>query len=112
MSTCAGIPTCGGYSTCLATPECGVCVCLCHANPICDAVHDVFDLVKMAGVAFRNQPASFDGDCPAPREDVDCDGVVNVFDVVRMVNVAFKNDPPSRWFCEPCKCSPYPTNCP
>lgn len=92
-------------------------MCGCHANPICNTepgggpIYDIFDLVQMAAVAFRNNPETLDGDCPASREDVSCDGVVNVFNVVRMVNVALKNESPDLWFCDPCQCRPYPSGC-
>ncbi|MCH8992389.1 MAG: NifU family protein, partial [Acidobacteria bacterium] len=78
------------------------CICACHANPICDAVHDIFDLVQIASVAFRSQPQSDDPDCPVAREDCNCDGDVNVFDAVHMVNVALKNMDPAGQFCDPC----------
>ncbi|HEX9751744.1 MAG TPA: hypothetical protein VGB22_10745 [candidate division Zixibacteria bacterium] len=89
----------------------GACGCACHADPVCDGVTNVFDVVSAVDVAFRNGMATSDGDCPADRQEVNCDGVVNVFDVVILVDVAFRNGSTTQ-YCDPCQCTPYPGGCP
>lgn len=81
-----------------------VCACDCHADPQCDGVIDVLDVVAAVNVAFRNgavltDPSSL---CPFPRTDVNCDAVTNVFDVVSLVSVAFRSGDPAVEFCVPC----------
>ncbi|MBI3871807.1 MAG: hypothetical protein HY304_01875 [candidate division Zixibacteria bacterium] len=78
------------------------CVCACHADPKCDGVTNVLDVVGIINVAFRGLPEPIDPDCPKSREDVDCKGVVGVPDVVHMVNVAFRGQDPASNFCDPC----------
>jgi len=82
-------------------PFCG---CDCFADPACDAITNVFDVVAGVDVAFRNAPPILDPDPSCPREDTDinCNNVTNVFDVVGLVDVAFRNADPQTTFCDPC----------
>ena len=80
------------------------CACDCHADPQCDALPDVFDIVHAVNVGFRDlgdipDPSML---CPVVTTDVDCDGDTDVFDIVRFVNVAFRNEAPEDNFCDPC----------
>jgi hypothetical protein len=81
---------------------CEPCLCLCHADPACDGVVNVLDVVQTVNVAFRNAASLTDPLCPNEFTDVDCNGVTNVLDVVRVVNVAFRNADPAAEFCAPC----------
>jgi len=80
------------------------CACDCHADPICDAVVNVFDVVIAVDVAFRAGTPVVDPNPACPREDTDvtCDNVTNVFDVVKFVDVAFRAGNPATAFCDPC----------
>lgn len=80
------------------------CACDCHADPRCDGVIDVLDIVETVNVAFRNGAILTDPNtlCPSPKTDVNCDLVTNVFDVVSIVNVAFRSGDPVAEFCAPC----------
>jgi hypothetical protein len=82
----------------------GSCACDCHADPQCDGVTNVLDVVQGVNVAFRGQPDIPDPNaaCPQVTTDVNCDGVTNVLDVVRLVNVAFRGGNPATEFCDPC----------
>ncbi|HUU45300.1 MAG TPA: hypothetical protein VM118_06165 [Acidobacteriota bacterium] len=88
------------------------CNCVCQGDPICDGVMNVLDVVQAVNEAFRGAPSLVDPTCPhapAGRSDVNCDGVVNVLDVVFLVNWAFRGN---AWApCDPCLCTPYPTDC-
>jgi len=80
------------------------CACDCHADPQCDDVTNVLDVVYAVGVAFRGASDIVDPNaaCPYVTTDVDCDGVTNVLDVVRFVNVGFRGQDPATQFCDPC----------
>jgi hypothetical protein len=80
------------------------CACLCNADPECDGVVNVLDVVAAVGVAFRSGPQLPDPHdlCPVAPTDVNCDGLTNVLDVVRFVNVAFRSADPQTEFCDPC----------
>lgn len=84
------------------------CVCTCHADPECNSVTTVVDVVAVIGRAFRNDAPMYDASCPPHgstvdgRSDVDCSGATTVVDVVRMVDVAFRNADPATKFCDPC----------
>jgi len=86
---------------CELTPPCA---CDCHADPQCDGVTTVHDVVRTVDVAFRGSAPIPDQNpqCPRQTTDVNCDGVTTVHDVVRMVNVAFRGYDPATEFCEPC----------
>ena len=75
----------------------------CHADPRCDGVTDVLDVVLAAGVSFRSEDAIIDSvsACPGSTTDVDCDGDTDILDVIRFVNVAFRNEDPAVQFCDP-----------
>jgi len=80
------------------------CACDCHADPQCDGLTNVLDVVKAVNEAFRNSAPIVDPnpDCPKTDNDADGNGVVNVLDVVRFVNVAFRNELPEDNFADPC----------
>ena len=81
------------------------CPCACHADPNCDGVINVLDVVLAVNDAFRqggvpaldSNPA-----CAVVTTDVDCDDDTDVFDVVHLVAVGFRNADPAGEFCEPC----------
>ena len=77
------------------------CFCDCHADPICDAVTNIQDVVAVVTIAFRSGTDTVDPACThAGRSDVNCDCVVSVLDVVNMVNHAFRGDVTP--FCDAC----------
>lgn len=80
------------------------CACDCHADPNCDNVTNVFDVVSIIGVAFRGDPTIADPNplCSRQTTDVDCNGVTNIFDVTRVINVAFRGGDPAEEFCDAC----------
>jgi hypothetical protein len=80
------------------------CACDCHADPLCDGVTNVLDVVQGVNVAFRGQPDIIDpnANCPYTTTDATADGVTNVLDVVRLVNVAFRGGDPNTQFANPC----------
>jgi len=97
--------------TCYNCEESGECIppgedCYCHcfADPGCDGLSNVFDVVAAVDVAFRSAAPMTDPfpQCPYVRSDVNCDGVTNVFDVIALVDVAFRNGVPAQAFCTPC----------
>ena len=100
------------YSVCDLATSCDFCtgeiecVCPCHADPQCDGVTNVLDVVTVVNVAFRGALAVIDPSCPehdpGGRTDVDCSGVTDVLDVVKTVNVAFRGADPVNMFCYPC----------
>ncbi|HUU44286.1 MAG TPA: hypothetical protein VM118_01025 [Acidobacteriota bacterium] len=80
------------------------CACECHADPSCDGVTNVLDVVQAVNVAFRGGLPIEDPNplCPYEDTDVDCGGFTNVIDVVKFVNVAFRGGEPGTNFCDPC----------
>lgn len=80
----------------------GCCTCPCAADPVCDSVMDILDVVGTVSIAFRGSPSLWDANCPNERTDVDCSGATDVLDVVRVVNVAFRGANPATEFCQPC----------
>lgn len=77
--------------------------CSCHGDPLCDSTYNVFDVVHVAGEAFRNIAPVTDATCPHySRNDVDCDCQVTVLDVVRLVDVAFRNGDAAGMICNGC----------
>jgi hypothetical protein len=87
-----------------ARPLAVACACDCHADPTCDGVTDILDVVNTVNVAFRNFSAMPDPNpaCPVETTDTDCDGDTDIIDVTKMVNVAFRNMSPASQFCDPC----------
>jgi hypothetical protein len=79
----------------------GVCECPFIGDLDTNGFIDVFDVVAMVNVAFRNGAIPpGDPQCPlATRADLNCDTFVDVLDVVGIVNTAFRNND-SR--CNPC----------
>lgn len=79
------------------------CVCDCHADPICDGVIDIVDVITMINEAFRGAASQTDPGCThISRADVDCDCAVSVTDVVRVIDVAFRGADPGSKFCDGC----------
>jgi len=80
------------------------CACDCHADPQCDGVTNVLDVVNTVNVAFRGAADITDpnASCPLTTTDVDCSGFTDVLDVVHVVNVAFRGGDPAVEFCDPC----------
>ncbi len=80
------------------------CACNCHADPQCDGVTDVLDVVHTVNVAFRGAASMPDPNplCPVETTDADCSGATDVVDVVRIVNVAFRGFSAASQFCDPC----------
>jgi hypothetical protein len=67
------------------------CDCTCHADPVCDGVTDVFDVLALVDEVFRGRTTAPDPMCPhSSRSDVDCDCAIDVFDMVAMIDVAFR----------------------
>ncbi|HUU44606.1 MAG TPA: hypothetical protein VM118_02635 [Acidobacteriota bacterium] len=80
------------------------CACDCHADPQCDGVTNVLDVVHGVNVAFRGATDIVDPNvnCPYTTTDVNCSGYTDVIDVVRLVNVAFRGGDPNAEFSNPC----------
>ena len=74
----------------------------CHADPYCDALTNVLDVVAAIGVAFRSVDAEYDTVCGVALTDIDCSGSTNVLDVVRIINVAFRGMDASHEFTDEC----------
>lgn len=88
---------------CSAAP----CGCPCQADPVCDGVSDMADLVRIIDRAFRNGSAISDAACTPVGcidglTDVDCSGCTDVVDVVEMIAVVFRHADPRQSFCAPC----------
>ena len=81
----------------------GACDCSCHGDPSCDGNHDVLDVVRVVGVAFRNILPEIDPLCPhGGRTDLNCSGDTDVIDVVNIVSIAFRNVSAHSIICNPC----------
>lgn len=80
------------------------CAFECHADPFCDTVTNIFDIVSVAEVAFRDGSPIPDPDptCPRFTTDADCSGATDIIDIVLIVNVAFRDGLPEDNFCDPC----------
>ncbi|HUU45483.1 MAG TPA: hypothetical protein VM118_07080, partial [Acidobacteriota bacterium] len=80
------------------------CMCDCHADPICDSVHNILDLVAIVGVAFQGADPIPDPNpfCPYETTGVNCDDVTNVLDVGLMNLVVNYGANPDSTFCDPC----------
>jgi hypothetical protein len=81
------------------------CNCQRHANPVCDGMTDIRDLVATLNPVLRAAPINYF--CPETagvdgRTDVDCNGLSDVADVVRMVGVVFDGADPAMTFRHPC----------
>lgn len=85
-----------------------VCDCSCHADPACDSITNILDVVRVIDRAFRNDPVLSDASCPGlptavdGRTDVDCSGVTDIVDVVLSVNVAIRGAMGESVFCNAC----------
>jgi hypothetical protein len=80
------------------------CPCDCHADPVCDAISNVLDVVQVMNVAFRSQADVVDPNvgCPSVTTDVTCDSFTNILDAVRVINVIFRGGDPVVEYCHPC----------
>ncbi|HUU45785.1 MAG TPA: CARDB domain-containing protein, partial [Acidobacteriota bacterium] len=80
------------------------CACDCHADPECDGVTSILDVVLAVNVAFRGGDPIPDPNpaCPFETTDVNCDNVTNILDVILLVDVAFRGGDPAEQFCDPC----------
>ncbi len=87
------------------------CDCAHHGDLNGDNVIDVFDLSQLIDYVFGGYPIPpTDQGCPhVDRGDVNCDGGDDVFDIIYLNDHLFNSGPAP---CDPCACSPYPTNCP
>lgn len=80
------------------------CACDCDADPQCDSVTNIFDVVRCINVAFRDGAPLADPDpfCPRVTTDVDCSGATDILDVVHLIDVAFRDGDPATEFCQAC----------
>jgi hypothetical protein len=84
------------------------CDCVCHADPECDGVQNIIDVVLTGNRAFRGASATNDVSCIPHggtvdgRTDVDCSGSTDILDLVKMIDVAFRGASPATRFCDPC----------
>jgi hypothetical protein len=77
------------------------CVCPCAADPVCDSVIDVVDVVAVVDEAFRSMPAVTGTACPhISRSDANCDCVVDVLDIVALIDRLYRGR--TTPFCDPC----------
>jgi len=81
------------------------CACDCHADPQCDGVYNVFDVVKISQVVNQGYPEPADPNpcCPYKKTDVDCDGDTDQTDLDKMGAVCFQYADPDTTFCRPCE---------
>jgi len=89
--------------------------CVCTDSLYCDLNRDMainpVDVVRIVNFVYKSIDARLQiATCPGDNGDWDCDGNVNPVDVVRYVNFVYKSSTVIP--CNPCACSPYPTNCP
>ncbi|MBI5866984.1 MAG: hypothetical protein HZB43_01610 [candidate division Zixibacteria bacterium] len=75
-----------------------------------DSVIDVLDIIALIDYVFSGaaQPVT-DPICPTDRGEINCDGADDVLDVVDLIDYVFAEGQAP---CNPCACSPYPSNCP
>lgn len=78
-----------------------LCDCSAIGDLNSDGVMNIFDVVEMVDIAFRNQPPPPNTqNCPlVTLADANCDGTVGIVDVVVIVGVAFRNTDER---CDPC----------
>lgn len=78
--------------------------CPCHADPQCDGVTNVLDVILTIEVAFRGGPSIVDSDplCNPERTDANCDLSTGVVDVVKVIDVAFRGISQGASFCPAC----------
>ena len=81
------------------------CACDCHADPYCDTVHNVLDVVKISQVVNQSYPEPDDPNpcCPYHTTDVDCDDDTDQTDLDKMAAVVFYAADPDTTFCHPCQ---------
>ena len=94
-------------------PQCVQCDCTKHQTGDInnDGILNVLDVTKLINYVFKGGavPPKDPACVHINRGDVNCTGNVQVLDVVYLINRVFKHGPKP---CDPCLCTPYPTNCP
>lgn len=90
-----------GFTKGVVTIGCG---CDCHTDPVCDGVHDVFDIVKIVDVALRGGDPVIDPNpmCPYENTNVNCDAGTDIIDLTLMMLVVNSGADPDSTFCEAC----------
>ncbi|MBI3873288.1 MAG: hypothetical protein HY304_09460, partial [candidate division Zixibacteria bacterium] len=84
------------------------CDCSCHADPDCNGVTDIVDVIQTIDRAFRGAETIDDPSCAAHgasvdgRTDVNCSGATDLVDVVLMIRVAVRGEDPASVFCNAC----------
>jgi hypothetical protein len=77
------------------------CICPCVADPVCDSVIDIVDVVAVVDEAFRSMPSVTGTACPhISRADANCDCVVDVLDIVALIDRLYRGR--TTPFCDPC----------
>lgn len=104
MSTqLASMPTQIGIGFDYRLKQMSFCNCGCLADPTCDGVTDILDVVGTVTVAFRGGATTKMLDCQGlERTDTNCSGSTDVIDVVKTINVAFRGADRATEFCTPC----------
>ncbi|MBI3873343.1 MAG: hypothetical protein HY304_09750 [candidate division Zixibacteria bacterium] len=88
------------------------CDCSCHADPQCDGVTDIADVIRAIDRAFREADGTYDSFCRGygisvdGRTDVDCSGATDILDVVKLIDVSLRGGNPALLFCGPCAVIP------
>lgn len=83
------------------------CICACQADPSCDGVTSMADIVLVIDRAFRGAAAVIDPACVDSSNtdgltDVDCSGSTDIVDVTHMIDVALRGSSAEAHFCLPC----------
>lgn len=78
------------------------CDCSCHADPVCDGIINIQDVVQMVNVLFRDYLPGPHPYCPVPLEDVNCSGITDIVDLVSVIDVGFRDADPDTTFCNAC----------
>lgn len=87
------------------------CNCAHHGDLNGNGVIDIIDWSLLRNYVYNGSPIPVkDPLCPhVDRGDVNCSGYDDTVDLVYLLNYIFNSGPAP---CDPCACSPYPTNCP
>lgn len=110
ISPCATSGTDGSYMGALPV-TCAFpvsCHCDCHADPNCDSVLNIVDVILTIDRAFAAGSESNDSSCVVHgvlvdgRTDVDCSGYTDLADAVKMIDVALRGADRETKFCAPC----------
>lgn len=87
------------------------CNCDHHGDLTGNGVIDILDVLALQNYIYNGTPVPVkDPLCPhVDRGDVNCSGYDDTVDLVYLIDYVFNGgDAP----CNPCACTPYPTNCP